>query len=267
MYLPTRPKKSLGQNFLIDKNIIKKIINIASDQNIKNILEIGSGRGNLTEELYYLNPKNIYAIEKDKNLAEILKKKFMGSKNIKIINQDIFDVLKKNKFEKNTIVFGNLPYNISTQILASLISTKKWPPWYSVLILMFQKEVADRILGKSSTKDFGRLAILSNWRLNIKKHFNISKNCFFPKPKIESTVLSFRPKKDILKIKNISSIETVTRILFSSRRKIIKNNFLKLFNGNKSIANKLNLTLNERAEQLDKEVFYKIASEYEKLVN
>ncbi len=267
MYLINRPKKSLGQNFLIDKNIIKKIINIPNDQYKKNILEIGAGHGSLTEELFDLNPQNIYAIEKDKNLAEILKKKFIKKKNIKIINKDIFEILEKNNFKKNTIIFGNLPYNISTQILASLISIKKWPPWYSVLILMFQKEVADRILGKSSSKDFGRLAILSNWRLDIKKHFNISKNCFLPKPKIESTVLSFKPKKDIFKIKNASSIETVTRVLFSSRRKIIKNNFLKLFNGDKLIAEKLDLTLNERAEQLDKEVFYKIASEYEKLVN
>ena len=164
------------------------------------------------------------------------------------------------------IVFGNLPYNISTQVLASLILLKKWPPWYKVLIFMFQKEVADRILAKPGTKQYGRLSILSNWRLEIKKHFDVSKNSFFPIPKINSTILSFKPKKNYLfNLKNPKNLEIVTRVLFSNRRKMINKNFMKLFNQNISISKNLNLDLNVRPEELNNETYYKIAVQYDKL--
>ena len=174
--------------------------------------------------------------------------------------------IENKNIDQNIIVFGNLPYNISTQILASLVLLKKWPPWYEILIFMFQKEVADRILAKKNIKDFGRLSILCNWRMEIKKHFDVSKNCFYPKPKINSTVLSFRPKKNNeYHIKNPKNLETVTRILFSNRRKMINKNFLKLFNNNKSVARELNLKLNLRPEELSSEMFYRITMKYEEL--
>ena len=130
---------------------------------------------------------------------------------------------------------------------------------------MFQKEVADRIIAKSGSKEFGRLSVLCNWRLEIKKHFNISKNCFLQKPKINSTVLSFKPKRDNFNLRQPKNLEMVTRILFSNRRKKINKNFVKLFGSNKSIAEELNLDLNKRPEQLSNEMFYKIAMKYEKL--
>ncbi len=260
-----QPKKSLGQNFLIDQNIIKKIIDLGKIKNTKTILEIGPGYGNLTKKLIEKNPKKIFAIEKDKNLCLFLKKTFHEIKNLEIINEDILN-LPKNNFEKNIIVFGNLPYNISTQILASLIMQKIWPPWYECLILMFQKEVADRIIAKSNTKEFGRLSILANWRLEIKKHFNVSKNCFFPKPKINSTVLSFKPKiNNKFYLKNPKNLEKITRILFSNRRKMINKNFSKIFKKNELVAKELNLDLRQRPEQLSLEMYYKIAMKYENL--
>ena len=189
-----------------------------------------------------------------------------GYNNIKIINRDVLNIVEENNLEQNIIVFGNLPYNVSTKILASLILLKKWPPWYEILILMFQKEVAERIIAKTQTKEFGRLSVLSNWRLEIKKHFNISKNCFYPKPKVNSTILSFQAKeKDIFPIKNPKNLEMITRIFFSNRRKMINKNFVKLFKNKKSIANELNLDLNLRPEQLSCEMYYKITAKYEKL--
>ena len=266
MKLLQTAKKSLGQNFLIDKNIINKIIKIENINRNKTIVEIGAGYGNLTTAITDMNPKKIFAIEKDKKLFFFLNNKFKNLKNIKIINDDILNFIKKKNLEKNMIVFGNLPYNISTQILASLIMLKKWPPWYEVLILMFQKEVADRILAKPHTKEYGRLSILSNWRLEIKKHFDISKNSFFPKPKVNSTLLSFRPKKNnLFCLKNPKNLEIVTRVLFSNRRKMINKNFKKLFNENKSISKNLNLNLNVRPEELNNEIYYRIAMQYEKL--
>ena len=258
-------KKSLGQNFLIDQNIINKIIKLGNITGNKTVLEIGSGYGSLTKKIADMKPKKILAIEKDSKLALFLKTTFQDFNNIKIINNDIFNVIKNKNLGQNVVVFGNLPYNISTQILASLVLLEKWPPWYDILILMFQKEVADRILAKSNSKDFGRLSILCNWRLEIKNHFNVSKNCFYPKPKINSTVLSFKPKKNRFVIKNPNNLEMVTRILFSNRRKMINKNFAKLFINDDSVAKELNLDLNKRPEELSNEMFYKITIKYEKL--
>ena len=261
-----KAKKSLGQNFLIDKNIINKIINVVDINENNTVIEIGAGYGNLTKYIIERKPKKFFAIEKDKKLSLFLKKKFKLSKNLKVINEDILNIIQKNNLGKNIIVFGNLPYNISTKILASLIMLNKWPPWYDILILMFQKEVADRIIAKTRTKEFGRLAVLSNWRLDIKKHFDISKNCFFPKPKINSTLLSFKPKKiNTFNLKNPKNLEKVTRILFSNRRKMINKNFKKLFKEKISRIKNLNLDLNKRPEELTNETYYKIALEYEKL--
>ena len=266
MYFHNFAKKSLGQNYLIDKNIIKKIINIGNISNKKNIIEIGPGYGSLTDEIHMKNPKKIIAIEKDNKLSLYLQKKFKDYNNINIINDDILNFIHKNKTNEKTIVFGNLPYNISTQILASFITQIKHPPWFEILIFMFQKEVADRILAKKNSKNYGRLTILCNWSLEIKKHFNISRNCFAPKPKIDSTILSFKPKKrDNFNIKNLENLEMVTRILFSNRRKMINKSFLKLFNNNKLIAKDLNLNLSLRPEELSNEMFYKITMKYEEL--
>ena len=266
MHILNKAKRSLGQNFLIDKNIINKIINVVDINENNTVIEIGAGYGNLTKYIIDRKPKKIFAIEKDKKLSLFLKKKFKLSKNLKVINEDILNIIQKNNLGKNIIVFGNLPYNISTKILASLVMLNKWPPWYDILILMFQKEVADRIIAKTRTKEFGRLAVLSNWRLDIKKHFDISKNCFFPKPKINSTLLSFKPKKiNTFNLKNPKNLEKVTRILFSNRRKMINKNFKKLFKAKLSRIKNLNLDLNKRPEELTNETYYKIAFEYEKL--
>ena len=267
MNLENLPKKSLGQNFLIDKNIINKIIEVAKFDKDQIIMEIGAGSGNLTQAIANKKFKKIYAVEKDKKFSEYLREKFKNKKNLKILNDDIFNI-DGEKLGKNLIIFGNLPYNISTQILASFILIKKWPPWYKMLIFMFQKEVADRIIAKSKTKEFGRLSILSNWRLEIKKHFNVSKNCFFPRPKIDSTLLSFKPKIDNrFHLKNPKNLETVTRVLFSNRRKMVNKNFNKLFKKKEFIAKNLNIDLSKRPEELSNEMFYKIAIQYEKLTD
>ena len=260
------PKRSLGQNFLTDKNIIDKIVEIGNINKNKIVMEIGAGYGSLTNNIINKNPKKIYAIEKDKKLSFFLKEKFESHKNIKIINQDILNVIEKNNFEKGIIVFGNLPYNISTKILSSLIMLNKWPPWYDILIFMFQKEVADRIIAKTKTKQFGRLSILSNWRLEVKKHFDISKNCFFPRPKVNSTLLSFKPKIiNIYNLKNPKNLETVSRIMFSNRRKMINKSFNKLFSKKKSLLKDFHIDLTKRPEELDNEIFYEMAVKYENL--
>ena len=125
MKLLDLPKKSMGQNFLVDKNIINKIVKIGNINNDKIILEIGPGYGNLTDSIFERNPNYLFAIEKDKKLFKFLEKKYANKNNIEIVNNDILDLINKNNFKKNITVFGNLPYNISTKILTSLILIKK----------------------------------------------------------------------------------------------------------------------------------------------
>ena len=257
-----KAKKSLGQNFLIDKNIINKIINIVSIAD-NEILEVGPGTGNLTREILKNNPSKMYLIEKDTFLTENLKETV--DERVKIFNEDIlkFDenLLSKNKI----IVFGNLPYNVSTEILSTWITKLKNDYWFSDLILMFQKEVADRIIAKFNTSAYGRLSILANWRLNINKICDISPECFYPRPKINSTLIHFTPKKNFAKIKDPLNLEKITRIFFSHRRKMLKKPFNQIFNGNNGLLEKLNIDLNLRPQNLDFDTYYKLTMEYEKL--
>ena len=170
-----KAKKSLGQNFLIDKNILDKIVNITQIRN-KNILEIGPGTGNLTSLILNKDPKIFFAIEKDKDLTNLLNEKFKYKLNV--INEDILDIDETNLFNENLTVFGNLPYNISTEILSKWIMNLKDKFWFDCLILMFQKEVADRIIAKFNTNEYGSLSILCNWKLNIEKICDIKPESF-----------------------------------------------------------------------------------------
>ena len=162
-------------------------------------------------------------------------------------------------------MFGNLPYNISTEILSRWIINLKDNFWFDNLILMFQKEVADRIIAKFNTPNYGRLSILCNWKLNIEKICDIKPESFFPKPKIDSTLLFFFLKKKFHKIKNPKNLETITRIFFNHRRKMLKKPFNQLFNGNSDILERLNIDLNLRPQNLNYDVYYRLASEYENL--
>ena len=257
-----RAKKSLGQNFLIDKNIIDKIISTVPITD-NEILEVGPGTGNLTKEILKNNPSKIYLIEKDtflaKNLEEII------DERVKIFNEDILKFDEYSLSNNKIIVFGNLPYNISTEILSTWITNLKSNYWFSDLILMFQKEVADRIIAKFNTSTYGRLSILANWRLNINKICDISPESFSPKPKIQSTLIHFTPKKKFIEIKDPINLEKITRIFFSHRRKMLKKPFNQIFNGNSDLLDKFNLDLNLRPQNLDFDTYYKLTIEYEKL--
>jgi len=257
-----RAKKSLGQNFLIDKNILKIITNTIEIKN-KIILEVGPGTGNLTSAILSKKPKKLIVIEKDNFLVKNLKEIFQD--NLTIINEDILNIDESTLFKEVVTVFGNLPYNISTEILSKWIINLKDIFWFDCLILMFQKEVADRIIAKFNTSNYGRLSIISNWKLNIKKICDIKPESFSPKPKIDSSLLCFYPKKNFIKIKNPKNLEKLTRIFFNQRRKMIKKPFNQLFNGNKKILEKLNIDLNLRPQNLDFETYYKLTYEYENL--
>ena len=258
-----KAKKSLGQNFLIDQNIIDKIINTVEIDN-KSILEVGPGTGNLTKAILKKNPKKLIVIEKDNNLAELLKKDF--DNNIKIVNDDILKI-DENKLDADVLtVFGNLPYNISTEILCNwIVNIKNKNFWFDNLVLMFQKEVAERIIAKFNTKNYGRLSILSNWKLEIEKICDVQPSSFLPKPKIDSSVLLLKPKLDFFPLSNPKNLEKLTRTFFMHRRKMLKKSYNLLFKGNLDIAKKLNIDLNLRPQNLNFETYYKLSKEFENL--
>ena len=250
-----RAKKSLGQNFLIDREVLEKITNVVQIKD-KTILEVGPGTGNLTSFILKKNPKKMFVIEKDDDLAINLSETFKDQ--LTIINDDILQVDENLIFKNKVTVFGNLPYNISTEILSKWITQTKDEFWFNNLILMFQKEVADRIIAKFNTSDYGRLSILSNWKLNVEKICDIKPESFSPRPKIDSSLLFFSPKKNFYKIKDPKNLEKVTRIFFNHRRKMLKKPFNQLFNGDQRVLNKLKIDLNLRPQNLDFDTYYKL---------
>ena len=257
-----KAKKSLGQNFLIDQRILEKIVNTVQVEN-REILEIGPGSGNLTTHILKKNPRKLYVIEKDDDLSLILKKKF--NNEINIINDDVLNISENKISQEKLTVFGNLPYNISTEILSKWIVNLKDNFWFTELVLMFQKEVADRIIAKSNTSNYGRLSILSNWKLNVEKIIDIKPESFLPKPKIDSSLLIFTPKKKIFKLDNAKNLEIITRVFFNQRRKMIKKPFNQLFDNAIKIAEKFDINLNLRPQNLSPETYYKLVKEYENL--
>ena len=227
-------KRKFGQNFLIDKNILNKISLLIHLENL-NILEIGPGDGNLTDNIVLRKPSHLTLVEIDKDLIKRLKNKYKNLNKIDIINENILDFVFKKKYE---IVISNLPYNISSQILVKLSTTNYNP---DILILMFQKEFANRLLEKK----LNSLNSLIKCFYNIKLNFNVSRNCFRPIPKVDSTVLTFEKKtKSLISKKETQNFIIFKRKLFSHKRKSLKN-LLK----NYSLGDKFDLSL--RVENLE----------------
>jgi 16S rRNA (adenine1518-N6/adenine1519-N6)-dimethyltransferase len=255
-------KKSLGQNFLFDKNIIKKIINLTNIKN-RNVIEIGPGRGALTDEILKKKPKSLILIEKDFNLAKELIAKYNKVKFLKVHNKDILQFNIEKIVSKESLIFGNLPYNISSQILIKFLKFNKWPPRFSNIIFMFQKELGEKIIGKFLSKNYGRLSIITSYRLNMINKFFVSPQCFFPRPKVTSIVINFEPKKNNFSIKNINNLEKITNILFSNKRKMINKNIKKILNENE--INKIQgLDVMKRPSEIRPENYYKITEFFEK---
>ena len=257
-----KAKKSLGQNFLIDRNILKIISEVTSIKD-KIVLEIGPGTGNLTSFILKKKPKQFIVIEKDNDLASNIAEIFKDQ--LKIINDDVLNIDENSLSTEKITVFGNLPYNISTEILSRWIINLKNDFWFDRLVLMFQKEVADRIIANFNSSYYGRLTILSNWKLNIEKICDIKPESFSPKPKIDSSLLVFSPKENFFKINDAKNLEKITRVFFNHRRKMIKKPYNQLFNGNQKVLEKLKINLNLRPQNLNFETYYKLTKEFENL--
>lgn len=210
--------KSFGQHFLCDSSLLKKITHCALPFDDKVIVEIGPGPCGLTREIVKCSKNNdIYCIEKDINLKE-LHENFQQSinSNIKFIYDDALKIKPQSLTEKEIIIISNLPYNVGTQIFLNILKDLSR---ISKMILMFQKEVADRICAKIGTKAYGRLSVISQFLCNVEKIFDISNKAFFPEPKVMSSVIKITPKKS--EIHGIRKLEQLTEKCFQFRRKTI----------------------------------------------
>ena len=226
-------KKKFGQNFLIDNNILNKITNLINYEKLE-ILEIGPGDGRLTDSILKKNPKNLDLVEIDKDLYINLKNKYSNNKNVNIENEDILNYKINKQYD---LIISNLPYNVSSQVLVQLSTLKKKP---KNMILMFQKEFASRLLDIN----LNSINALVNCFYDVKLRFNVSKNCFRPIPKVNSSVLTFvKKEKFLLKEVEIDKYINFKRKLFSHKRKTLKN-LLKNYNL------KGDFDLNLRAEKL-----------------
>ena len=234
-------KKKYGQNFLIDQNILNKISNLINSENL-NILEIGPGNGKLTDGIILKKPSLLTLIEIDRDLIKYLSQKYLFNKKVNLINADILNYEIKDYYQ---LIISNLPYNISSQILVKLSTMRKQP---DTLILMFQKEFAQRLLDKK----LNSINSLIKCFYTIKLNFNVSKNCYRPIPKVDSSVLTFNKlKKKIIKINEINKFIIFKRNLFSHKRKSLKN-LLKKYD----LKNEFDLNL--RVEDLNLDELVKI---------
>ena len=256
-----RPKKSLGQNFLNDSNLLKKIVDIGKISKEDTILEIGPGTGNLTNELIKKKPKNLFVVEKDNNLSKFLHKRF--GNQIKIINKDILTCYKNFNYEMPIKVFGNLPYNISTKILTSFIKIEDLNKKFKKFIFIFQKEVADRIIAEENSKDYGRLSILTSWKLSSQKILDIDPKYFSPKPKVWSSLILLEEKIKIENLKKTKNLEHITNIFFNQRRKMIRKPMKQLFSNYEDVAENLSLDLDLRPQNVSIEKYLDICKVYE----
>ncbi len=247
-------KKSLGQNFIHDKNFLLHLSSLIKTNSKSSVIEIGPGKGALTKQLSKKKLKEIILIEKDSSLIEELEKFKLDFTNLNIVNEDALKINYNTFIKKNSIIVGNLPFNISTELLLKWIFLEKWPPNYEKMYLMFQKEVAERIFAKPCTKKYGRLSVITQSRCKVKKLIVAKSKIFNPVPKVDGIVLELTPHNENINVK-IDNLEILVRKSFSQRRKKIKTTLSQYT----ELLNNLSIDINLRPEQISVLDYCKIA--------
>ncbi len=256
-----KPKKSLGQNFILSSEITKKIVALAGSLENFNVIEIGPGYGALTREILVHNPKSLLSIEKDRDLVkhhDQLLNEHQGK--YKIIEADALHVIEEELIERPVKVIANLPYNISVVLFLKWLNNIKF---FTNLTLMFQKEVADRITARPNSKDYGSLSVLSQLLCDIKKEFDIEPKEFFPRPKIHSSVITVNPLPTPKFAVNLETLTRLIRAVFAQRRKMLRNSLQNITNHTETVLENAKLSGNERPENLTIEQFCLLANNVE----
>ena len=259
-----RPSKKLGQNFIFNKNILNKITGLINLDACDLVIEIGPGLGGLSEALLNNNVKKILLVEKDRQFMQLLhalKSKYPDQ--IDIIFEDAINFNFDIENYKNITIVSNLPYNVATKILTTLINTHYTTNKLKNMVLMFQKEVAQRITANYSNKHYGRLSIISQYLYECNIEFDLNPAVFYPRPKVDSSIVSFK-SLERKSGPDIKILESITRAAFSQRRKKIRTS-LKDIISEVDLAERLNINVDLRAEQLSVNEYLKISEYLEKL--
>ena len=250
----TNFKKSLGQNFLKDEHYIQKIVDCVHYDDVSNFLEIGPGDGQLSEKIIQLNqPTKL--IEIDQNLNQILNSRFSRYKNVDVINDDVLKLDLKLLSNSNTIILGNLPYNISSQIIFKVLESNIE---YEYAIFLIQKELADRFIPKKNKST--KLSLQSNYFADLEKIFNIPPDAFYPVPKVNSTLVKITPNRKKYNLSEYNKLKTILSACFANPRKQLVSPLKKIFPSMPSFS----FSLTNRPEDLALDHYFEILSKYEK---
>ncbi|MEP7029907.1 MAG: 16S rRNA (adenine(1518)-N(6)/adenine(1519)-N(6))-dimethyltransferase RsmA [Pseudolabrys sp.] len=258
-------KKSLGQNFLLDLNLTARIARAADPLEGATVIEVGPGPGGLTRALLAQGVKRVIAIERDERAVAALEEitaRYPGK--LEIISGDAlgFDARAHLKGERGRVV-ANLPYNIATALLIDWLTTEPWPPWFDMLVLMFQREVAERIVAKVGDDAYGRLAVLAGWRCEGKIMFDVAPEAFVPQPKVTSSVVRLVPRAEPLAC-DATALQRVTEAAFGQRRKMLRQSLKSLGVDAGALLEQAGIKPTARAEEIDVAGFVALARAFSK---
>ena len=255
-------KKALGQNFLFDLNLTRRIAREAGPFHNRTVVEIGPGPGGLTRALLAEGAQRVIAIERDPRalpaLAQIAAH-YPG--RLQVIEGDALATDWHRLVDGPAQIVANLPYNIATPLLIGWLTGGPWPPWYSSLTLMFQKEVASRIAAKPDSEAYGRLSVICQWRCEAKKLFDVNRSAFTPAPKVTSSIVHLVPRLECQPACDVAALERVTAAGFGQRRKMLRQSLKSVFANPETVLAKLGLDPTARAETLTVADFARLALE------
>jgi 16S rRNA (adenine1518-N6/adenine1519-N6)-dimethyltransferase len=256
-------KKSLGQNFLLDLNLTTRIARAAEPLDNITVVEVGPGPGGLTRALLALGARRVIAVERDERALAALEEiaaRYPG--RLDVVSGDALRVdVGEHLGPERARVVANLPYNIATALLVNWLTVEPWPPWYDSLVLMFQREVAERIVARPGGKTYGRLAVLAGWRTEAKILFDVAPSAFVPPPKVTSAVVRLTPRPEPLACDS-KALQRVTEAAFGQRRKMLRQSLKSLGGDAGALLEASGLEPTARAEEISVEGFVTLARLY-----
>ncbi|NMD09503.1 MAG: 16S rRNA (adenine(1518)-N(6)/adenine(1519)-N(6))-dimethyltransferase RsmA [Phyllobacteriaceae bacterium] len=253
------PKKSLGQNFLFDLNLTRRIARAAQPMAGFTLVEVGPGPGGLTRALLLEGAEHIIAVERDERaLAALADVQAAYPGKLTVIAGDALAMDWRSLIKGPAKIVSNLPYNVGTPLLTGWLTDVKWPPWFSSLTLMFQKEVAERIVARPGTEHFGRLSVLCQWRCKTYKMFDVHRSAFTPPPKVTSTIVQLVPHTPEIAC-DVKALERVTAAAFGQRRKMLRQSLKTVFPEPETVLSRLGIAATQRAEELAINDFARLA--------
>jgi 16S rRNA (adenine1518-N6/adenine1519-N6)-dimethyltransferase len=244
-------KKSLGQNFLLDLNLTRRIARAAGPLEGETFYEVGPGPGGLTRALLAEGAERVIAVERDARCIPALEQiagAYPGK--LQIVEDDALALDETKLFDTPVRVAANLPYNVGTALLVKWLSAETWPPFWKSLTLMFQREVAERLVAKPDTEHYGRLSVLTQWRATAKIQFDVSRSAFVPPPKITSSIVRIEPLAKPVAEARLSDLEKVTAAAFGQRRKMLRQSLKTLSQDAERLVTQAGLEPTTRAETL-----------------